>query len=82
MSPINKSRMQTAFTVSIEAKGITTGISAQDRAKTIKTAIKPNVKKTDIVSPGHVFPLVARVGGVLERAGHTEASVDISNYLN
>ncbi len=79
MSPINKSRMQTAFTVSIEAKkGITTGISAQDRAKTIKTAIKPNVKKTDIVSPGHVFPLVARVGGVLERAGHTEASVDIS----
>jgi 3,4-dihydroxy 2-butanone 4-phosphate synthase/GTP cyclohydrolase II len=79
MSPINKSRMQTAFTVSIEAKrGITTGISAQDRAKTIKTAINPKVKKSDIVSPGHVFPLVARNGGVLERAGHTEASVDIS----
>jgi 3,4-dihydroxy 2-butanone 4-phosphate synthase / GTP cyclohydrolase II len=79
MSPVNKSRMQTAFTVSIEAKkGITTGISAQDRAKTIKTAINPNVKKSDIVSPGHVFPLVARQGGVLERAGHTEASVDIS----
>ncbi len=79
MSPINKSRMQTAFTVSIEAKkGITTGISAQDRAKTIKTAINPNVKKNDIVSPGHVFPLAARTGGVLERAGHTEASVDIS----
>ena len=79
MSPVNKSRMQTAFTVSIEAKkGITTGISAQDRAKTIKTAINPKAKKNDIVSPGHVFPLVARTGGVLERAGHTEASVDIS----
>ena len=79
MSPINKSRMQTAFTISIEAKkGITTGISAHDRAKTIKTAIKRNVKRNDIVSPGHVFPLVARQGGVLERAGHTEASVDIS----
>ena len=79
MSSINKSRMQTAFTVSIEAKkGITTGISAQDRAKTIKTAINPKVKKNEIVSPGHVFPLVARNGGVLERAGHTEASVDIS----
>jgi len=79
MSPINKSRMQTAFTISIEAKrGITTGISAQDRAKTIKVAINSKVKKSDIVSPGHVFPLVARNGGVLERAGHTEASVDIS----
>ena len=79
MSSINKSRMQTAFTISIEAKkGITTGISAQDRAKTIKIAINPKVKKSEIVSPGHVFPLVARNGGVLERAGHTEASVDIS----
>ena len=79
MSSVNKSRMQTAFTVSIEArKGITTGISAQDRAKTIKIAINPKVKKSEIVSPGHVFPLVARKGGVLERAGHTEASVDIS----
>ena len=79
MSSVNKSRMQTAFTISIEAKkGITTGISAQDRAKTIKTAINPKVKKNEIVSPGHVFPLVARNGGVLERAGHTEASVDIS----
>ena len=79
MSSINKSRMQTAFTVSIEAKkGITTGISAQDRAKTIKTAINPKVKRSEIVSPGHVFPLVSRNGGVLERAGHTEASVDIS----
>ena len=79
MSSINKSRMQTAFTISIEAKkGVTTGISAHDRAKTIKTAINPKVKKSEIVSPGHVFPLVARNGGVLERAGHTEASVDIS----
>jgi|TARA_B110000285_G_C15083606_1_gene594910 3,4-dihydroxy 2-butanone 4-phosphate synthase/GTP cyclohydrolase II len=79
MSAINKARMQTAFTVSIEArKGITTGISAFDRAKTIKVAINNKAKKNDIVSPGHVFPLVARIGGVLERAGHTEASVDIS----
>ena len=79
MSAVNKARMQTAFTVSIEArKGITTGISAFDRAKTIKVAINSNVRKNDIVSPGHVFPLVARSGGVLERAGHTEASVDIS----
>ncbi len=83
MSPNNKSRMQTAFTISIEAKkGITTGISAQDRAKTIKTAINTKVKKKDIVSPGHVFPLVAKEGGVLERAGHTEASVDISKLSN
>ena len=83
MSPNNKSRMQTAFTISIEAKkGITTGISAQDRAKTIKTAINPKVRKKDIVSPGHVFPLVAKTGGVLERAGHTEASVDISKLSN
>jgi 3,4-dihydroxy 2-butanone 4-phosphate synthase / GTP cyclohydrolase II len=79
MSAINKARMQTAFTVSIEAKkGITTGISAFDRAKTIRVAISKNSKKKDIVSPGHVFPLVSRNGGVLERAGHTEASVDIS----
>ena len=83
MSPNNKSRMQTAFTISIEAKkGITTGISAQDRAKTIKTAINPKVRKSDIVSPGHVFPLMAKNGGVLERAGHTEASVDISKLSN
>ena len=79
MSSLNKARMQTAFTISIEAKkGITTGISAFDRAKTIRTAISKNSRKKDIVSPGHVFPLVARLGGVLERAGHTEASVDIS----
>tara|TARA_B100001057_G_C22833401_1_gene944318 strand:- start:869 stop:1939 length:1071 start_codon:yes stop_codon:yes gene_type:complete len=79
MSSLNKARMQTAFTISIEAKkGITTGISAFDRAKTIKIAISKKSKQKDIVSPGHVFPLVARSGGVLERAGHTEASVDIS----
>ena len=83
MSPTNKSRMQTAFTISIEsAKGVTTGISAQDRAKTIKTAINLKAKKKDIVSPGHVFPLVSRNGGVLERAGHTEASIDVSKLSN
>ncbi len=83
MSQINKSRMQTAFTVSIEAKrGISTGISAFDRAKTIKVAINPKSKKKDIVSPGHVFPLVSRNGGVLERAGHTEASIDVSKLSN
>ena len=79
MSPSNNSRTKTAFTVSIEAKkGVTTGISAQDRAHTIKTAIKKNARPKDIVSPGHVFPLVSRNGGVLVRAGHTEASVDVS----
>jgi len=79
MSPVNQSRNKTAFTISIEAKkGITTGISAKDRAKTIKIASKKNVKKNEIVSPGHVFPIIAKDGGVLVRAGHTEASVDIS----
>ena len=79
MSSINLSRNQTAFTVSIEAKkGVTTGISARDRSITIKTAIKSNVKKNDIVSPGHIFPIISKEGGVLVRAGHTEASVDIS----
>ena len=79
MSPVNQSRNKTAFTVSIEAKkGITTGISARDRARTIKIASKKNVNRKDIVSPGHVFPIIAKDGGVLVRAGHTEASVDIS----
>jgi 3,4-dihydroxy 2-butanone 4-phosphate synthase / GTP cyclohydrolase II len=79
MSSQNISRSQTAFTVSIDAKkGISTGISAHDRAKTIKIAIKKNVTGKDMVSPGHVFPIVAKNGGVLVRAGHTEASVDIS----
>ena len=79
MSPINKSRTQTAFTVSIDARyGITTGISAHDRAFTIKTAIKKSASQKSIVSPGHIFPLVSKNGGVLVRAGHTEASVDVS----
>ena len=83
MSSVNRSRNQTAFTVSIEAKkGVTTGISAKDRAVTIKTAIKTNVKKKDIVSPGHIFPIISKEGGVLVRAGHTEASVDISKLAN
>jgi 3,4-dihydroxy 2-butanone 4-phosphate synthase/GTP cyclohydrolase II len=72
-------RHQTAFTVSIEAKtGVTTGISAADRARTISVAIDANYGKDDLATPGHVFPLVAKDGGVLVRAGHTEASVDIS----
>ena len=79
MSSVNQSRNKTAFTISIEAKkGITTGISAKDRAKTIKVASKKNVNKKEIVSPGHIFPIIAKDGGVLVRAGHTEASVDIS----
>ena len=83
MSPNNISRSQTAFTVSIDSKkGITTGISAHDRALTIKTAIRKKVSQKDIVSPGHVFPLISKNGGVLVRAGHTEASVDVSKLSN
>ena len=79
MSQNNIPRSQTAFTVSIDAKlGITTGISAYDRYKTIKKAIQKKVSPKNFVSPGHVFPIVAKNGGVLVRAGHTEASVDIS----
>jgi len=79
MSSTNQSRHQTAFTVSIEAReGISTGISAHDRAHTVSVAIDPTKGSTDIVSPGHVFPLVARDGGVLVRAGHTESAVDIA----
>ena len=79
MARENRESMKTAFTVSIEAReGVTTGISAHDRAHTIAVAIDPTKGAQDIVSPGHVFPLVAREGGVLVRAGHTEASVDIS----
>jgi len=75
----NASRNRTAFTQSIEAReGISTGISAADRARTIATAIDPTKGEADIVSPGHVFPLVAREGGVLIRAGHTEASIDLT----
>ena len=79
MSNSNGTRFSTAFTVSIEAKkGVTTGISAFDRAKTITTAIKKHSTKKDIVTPGHIFPLIAKRGGVLVRTGHTEASVDIA----
>lgn len=79
MAPRNETRMSTAFTVSIEAReGITTGISAHDRAHTIAVAIDPTKDKSHIISPGHVFPLEARDGGVLVRAGHTEAGVDIA----
>ena len=79
MSRRNGSRHQTAFTVSIEAReGVTTGISASDRARTIAVAIDPTKKAADIASPGHVFPLEARDGGSLVRAGHTEAAVDVS----
>jgi 3,4-dihydroxy 2-butanone 4-phosphate synthase/GTP cyclohydrolase II len=79
MSRNNGTRHETAFTVSIEAReGVTTGISAADRACTIAVAIDATKDKTDIVTPGHVFPLVARDGGVLVRAGHTEAAVDVS----
>ena len=79
MAPRNQARLGTAFTVSIEAKeGISTGISAADRARTIAVAIDGSKGADEIVSPGHVFPLMAREGGVLVRAGHTEASVDIS----
>lgn len=79
MSRNNDSRHQTAFTVSIEAKeGVTTGISASDRARTVAVAIDPTKGAADIASPGHVFPLEARDGGVLVRAGHTEAAVDVA----
>jgi len=79
MSADNRSRFETAFTQSIEAReGVTTGISAGDRSHTIQTAIDPDSRQDDIVSPGHMFPIIAKDGGVLVRTGHTEASVDIS----
>ncbi|MGH6932515.1 MAG: 3,4-dihydroxy-2-butanone-4-phosphate synthase [Dongiaceae bacterium] len=79
MSAQNATRHQTAFTVAIEAReGVTTGISAPDRARTIAVAIDPTKGSADIVTPGHVFPLSARDGGVLVRTGHTEAAVDIA----
>lgn len=75
----NEATFSTAFTVSVEARhGVTTGISAADRAHTIQTAIKPGAKPTDLVQPGHVFPLRAKPGGVLERTGQTEAGVDLA----
>lgn len=74
----NGSKNQTAFTISIEAKdGVTTGVSAKDRICTIRTAIADNAKASDLVHPGHVFPLVAKSGGVIERRGHTEGSIDL-----
>ncbi|EGJ22250.1 3,4-dihydroxy-2-butanone 4-phosphate synthase [Cereibacter sphaeroides WS8N] len=79
MTPKNSSRHETAFTISIEAReGVTTGISAADRARTVAVAIDPTKGPADIATPGHVFPLRARDGGVLVRAGHTEAAVDVS----
>ncbi len=79
MAPRNQTRMRTAFTVSIEAReGVSTGISAHDRAHTVAVAIDAGKGEGDIVSPGHVFPLRGRDGGVLVRAGHTEASIDIA----
>ena len=75
----NTARLQTAFTVSIEARdGVTTGISAADRAHTIQVAIDRDATPEDLVQPGHVFPLMARPGGVLERTGQTEAGVDLA----
>ena len=79
MTDQNLSRHRTAFTVSIEARrGVTTGISAKDRAETIRVAVSPKSNSKDLVSPGHIFPLLSSDGGVLERAGHTEAAVDLS----
>jgi 3,4-dihydroxy 2-butanone 4-phosphate synthase/GTP cyclohydrolase II len=79
MASRNNTRFATAFTVSIEAaEGVTTGISAQDRATTIRAAVKRNAGESDIVTPGHIFPITARPGGVMTRAGHTEAGCDMA----
>jgi 3,4-dihydroxy 2-butanone 4-phosphate synthase / GTP cyclohydrolase II len=79
MAAKNEAPLETAFTVSVEAReGVTTGISAADRARTIQVAIDPSAGPDDLVQPGHVFPLKARDGGVLERAGHTEAAIDLA----
>ena len=79
MVEINRSRYATAFTQSIEAShGIGTGVSAADRVQTIQCALRSTLERSEIVSPGHIFPLVARAGGVLEREGHTEAAVDLA----
>ena len=75
----NSSKNQTAFTITIEAKkGVTTGVSAADRITTIRTAIADDAKPSDLAHPGHVFPLVAKPGGVFERRGHTEGSIDLA----
>jgi 3,4-dihydroxy 2-butanone 4-phosphate synthase len=79
MVEVNRSRFATAFTQSIEAAfGVSTGVSAADRVQTIQCALRSTLERSEIVSPGHVFPLVARPGGVLERQGHTEAAVDLA----
>lgn len=79
MVPSNSSRYQTAFTITIEAaEGVTTGVSAADRVTTIRAAINPNAKPEDLSRPGHVFPLIARDGGVFTRRGHTEGSIDLA----
>lgn len=79
----NGAQFSTNFTVSIEAaEGVTTGISAADRAKTILTAVDKNATSEDIVQPGHIFPLIAKEGGVLNRAGHTEAGVDLARLAD
>jgi 3,4-dihydroxy 2-butanone 4-phosphate synthase len=78
MVEVNRTRFGTAFTQSIEAAhGVSTGVSAADRVQTIQCALRSTLERSEIVSPGHVFPLIARPGGVLERQGHTEASVDL-----
>ncbi|MDP3618841.1 MAG: 3,4-dihydroxy-2-butanone-4-phosphate synthase [Ramlibacter sp.] len=79
MVEVNRSRFATAFTQSIEAShGVTTGVSAVDRVQTIQCALRTTLERSEIVSPGHVFPLIAREGGTLERDGHTEAAVDLA----
>lgn len=81
MARDNKSHFSTAFTVSIEAaSGVTTGISAQDRARTIQVAVARDARAEDIVQPGHIFPITAKAGGVLVRAGHTEAGCDLAQF--
>ena len=74
----NTDKRETAFTVSVDAKGVSTGISAYERCETIKAIINPNTRPEDLTKPGHIFPLIAKEGGVLKRAGHTEAAVDIA----
>lgn len=79
MVEMNRSRYATAFTQSIEAAyGVSTGVSAADRVQTIQCALRSTLERNEIVSPGHVFPLIAKAGGVLERQGHTEAAVDLA----
>lgn len=79
----NTAKFQTAFTVTIEAKeGVTTGVSAADRVQTIKTAVNPNAQPSDLNRPGHVFPLISKKNGVIERRGHTEGSIDIIKLAN